>query len=116
MKTLLLLSSLLLSSALWAESWSVGGKSLEIARCPKQYCLISKPCLSDQKKECQALKAMNNKVKSESGPGGSNPGSAVCSQKLQGKVFIARDEKKNQTAFCQFADGSFISLDGLWYW
>jgi hypothetical protein len=116
MNRLILLLSILVTSNLRAESWSVGAKSLEIARCPKQYCLISSPCLSDQKSECQALKAMKNKVKAKSGPGGTNPGSAVCSQNLKGKVFIARDEKKNQTAFCQFTDGSFISLDGLWYW
>ncbi|MCE3011523.1 MAG: hypothetical protein LW878_00505 [Proteobacteria bacterium] len=116
MKTILFLSSLLLSSALWAESWSVGGKSLEIARCPQQYCLISKACLSDQKTACLALKAMKNKIQSDTGPGGTNPGSGVCQKHHQGSVFVARDEKGNEVAFCLFKDDSFLSLDGLWRW
>jgi hypothetical protein len=116
MNRLILLLSLFITSSIRAESWSVGTKTLEIARCPKQYCLISAPCLSDQKIECQALKAMKNKVQSDTGPGGTNPGSGVCQKHHQGSVFVARDEKGNEVAFCLFKDDSFLSLDGLWRW
>lgn len=60
--------------------------------------------------------AMKNKIQSDTGPGGTNPGSGVCQKHHQGSVFVARDEKGNEVAFCLFKDNSFLSLDGLWRW
>jgi len=107
---------LLFSLSSKASGWSVGAKSLEVSRCPSQYCLISSTCLKNLKVECQALKAMKNKVQSDAGPGGTNPGSGVCQKHYQGSVFVARDDQQNEVAFCSFKDGSFLSLDGLWRW
>ena len=116
MRSFLTLFTLLLSGSLWAGEWSVGTHKLEVSQCPKQYCLISSPCLSTGKTECQALKAMKNKIQADTGPGGTNPGSGVCQKSHQGSVFVARDEKGNEVAFCRFKDDSFLSLDGLWRW
>jgi len=107
---------ILLSQSLQAMTYRIGEKDISAVRCPKQTCLISKACLENDKMECQALKALKKKVKSDTGPGGTNPGSSVCQKSYNGSVFIATDEKKNQVAFCQFRDGSFLSLDGLWVW
>ena len=116
MKLLFTISMLCMSLSLGAKTWKVGSKVFEVSRCPDQYCRISTPCLDSKKTECLALKAMKKKVKAESGPGGTNPGSAVCQKHHKGSVFIAQDEKANQVAFCRFSDESFLSLDGLWHW
>jgi hypothetical protein len=96
--------------------WRVGNTVIDVSRCPKGFCLISSGCLTEAGKTCQALHVMNNRVQADSGPGGTNPGSGVCQQRLQGQVFVARDQAGNEQSFCRFADGSFLSSDGLWRW
>jgi hypothetical protein len=99
-----------------ANNWTVRGVPVEVSRCPKGYCLVSTPCVSGAQPNCRALEVMNNRVVADSGPGGTNPGSGVCQTKLNGSVFVAKDSSGNEVAFCRFADGSFLSLDGLWRW
>jgi hypothetical protein len=99
-----------------ASSWSVRGVPVEVSRCPKGYCLISTPCVNGVQPNCRALEVMNNRVVADTGPGGTNPGSGVCEAKLNGSVFVAKDAAGNEAGFCRFADGSFLSLDGLWRW
>ncbi len=93
-----------------------GGVPVEVSRCPKGFCLISTPCVNGTQPTCRALEVMNNRVVAGTGPGGTNPGSGVCQAKLNGSGFVAKDAAENEQAFCRFADGSFLSLDGLWRW
>lgn len=114
MLRLLLYTGLLFSAAASAD-WKIGGQALELSACPQGPCLISTQCLKASA-GCQALVAWKNKHKGVVGPGGSNPGSAVCSQVHKAGVVIALDGKGGSEAFCRFADGSLITLDGLWHW
>lgn len=112
---LLALILLSISSLAWAE-WKIGDQKIEIAQCPNGSCLISKDCLEKSKPVCLALKASQNRQKSDVGPGGTNPGSAVCRDYHKAGVVIATSAEGGSNAFCRFSDGSILSLDGLWHW
>jgi hypothetical protein len=101
---------MLFSSAAFAD-WKIGTQKLELVQCSNGTCLISKDCSS-----CLALKASQNKQKSDVGPGGTNPGSAVCTNYHKAGVIIAMNDEGGTNAFCRFSDGSILSLDGLWHW
>ncbi len=64
-------------------------------------------------KECFELaglkKASMKDLPKYPGPGGRNPGAALCKYSAKGKVFIAYDDKRNQQSFCKFADGSYVT-------
>lgn len=115
MKTLATLVVMLFSSSLLAD-WNIGGAKVDLVPCPQSACLVSRSCMNKSQSTCLALKAAARKVKSKSGPGGTNPGSAVCTEQHNGKVYLAMDEKKRTVALCGFADQSFITLDSLWVW
>lgn len=104
------------ATATATKTWRVGNTPVEVSRCPRGFCLISPVCLTEAGHSCRALQVMNNRVQSDSGPGGTNPGSGVCRERLNGQIFVARDDAGNEQAFCRFEDGSFLSLDGLWRW
>jgi hypothetical protein len=91
--------------------WKIGQQTLALEKCPSGSCLISKDCVS-----CLALKANQNKQKSDVGPGGTNPGSAVCTKFHKAGIVIAMNDDGGTNAFCRFSDGSLLSLDGLWHW
>ena len=74
---------MLFSSAAFAD-WKIGTQKLELVQCSNGTCMISKDCSS-----CLALKASQNKQKSDVGPGGANPGSAVCTKFHKAGVIIA---------------------------
>jgi hypothetical protein len=101
---------MLFSSAAFAD-WTIGTQKLDLVQCSNGTCMISKDCSS-----CMALKASQNKQKSDVGPGGTNPGSAVCTKFHKAGVIIAMNDKGGTNAFCRFSDGSLLSLDGLWHW
>ncbi len=107
--------ALLFSSTVLAD-WKVGEQKIEIAQCANGACLISKSCLDKSKPACLALKASENRQKSDVGPGGTNPGSAVCKKFHKAGVIIAVSDEGATNAFCRFSDGSLLSLDGLWHW
>jgi hypothetical protein len=109
------LIALLISSSVLAD-WKIGEQKLEIAQCPNGSCLISKDCLEKTKPICLALKASQNRQKSDVGPGGTNPGSSVCSKFHKAGVVLAMNDEGGTNAFCRFSDGSLLSLDGLWHW
>jgi hypothetical protein len=104
------------AATLAPKTWRVGNTPIDVGRCPSGFCLIASSCLTEAGQFCRALQVMNNRVQSDSGPGGTNPGSGVCRERLRGKIFVARDDAGNEEAFCLFEDGSFLSLDGLWRW
>lgn len=106
----------LLFSASALADWKIGDQKLEIVQCANGSCLISKSCLDKSRPACLALKASENRQKSDVGPGGTNPGSAVCSKFHKGGVVIAMNDEGGTNAFCRFSDGSLLSLDGLWHW
>jgi hypothetical protein len=101
---------MLFSSAAFAD-WKIGAQKLELVQCSNGTCMISKDCSS-----CLALKASQNKQKSDVGSGGTNPGSAVCTKFHKAGVIIAMNDEGGTNAFCRFSDGSLLSLDGLWHW
>lgn len=109
---LLLLGLLLINSA--QADWKIADQSLELSACPDKKCYISSHCLIP-KATCDAIQAHKNKRKGKIGAGGTNPGSEVCQQDFQGKVNLAMDSAGNTMALCQFKDGSFISLSGIWH-
>ncbi len=104
--------TLLISAAAHAD-WKIGTHTLAVSKCPHGHCLISTSCLQQ---DCLAKRAWQKKHKAVVGPGGSNPGSAVCQKIHQAGVVIAMNDQGGSEAFCRFADGSLITLDGLWHW
>lgn len=102
---------LLLVSMSALADWKIGQQKIELVRCPNGPCLISKDCSN-----CLALKASQSKQRSDVGPGGTNPGSAVCTKFHKAGVVIAMSDEGGTNAFCRFSDGSLVSLDGLWHW
>lgn len=73
---------------------------------------ISKSCLKD----CGAKKFLESTVDltTKELKGGKDPHSVACT-KLSGKLFLYRDEKQNEYAFCEAKDGSAISADLIEY-
>jgi len=112
MKSLILFMICFASSSVFAD-WKIGGKLLDVAKCEKRSCLISRVCAEDK---CLAAKALANPQKGVVGEGGKNPGSAVCTEYHKGQIVLAQSEKGGTQAFCEFRDGSLLSLDGLWLW
>ena len=93
--------------------WKVRDLDLNAVPCPNKNCYISKSCLKEDT-DCDALKAYQNPRKGKVGPGGSNPGSAVCKDFFKGFVNVAKDEKGNEESFCVFKDKTVLSLSGVW--
>jgi len=112
MKSLILFMICFTSSSVFAE-WKIGGKLLDVAKCEKRSCLISRVCPEDK---CLAAKALANPQKGVVGEGGKNPGSGVCTSYHKAAVVIASSPEGSTQAFCRFSDGSLLSLDGLWVW
>ena len=102
---------IMLFSHVALADWKIGSQKIELAKCPNGTCMISKDCSA-----CLALKASQSRQKSDVGPGGTNPGSSVCTQFHKAGVIIATNDEGGTTAFCRFSDGSLLSLDGLWHW
>ncbi len=109
------LLTLLFSTNVMAD-WTIAQQKVELTQCPNGSCVISKSCLEKKQPPCMALKAAENRQKSDVGPGGTNPGSAVCTKFHKAGVVIAMNDEGGTNAFCRFSDGSLLSLDGLWHW
>ncbi len=69
---------------------------------------ISQSCL----KNCAAKKFLGQSIEltTKELKGGKDPHSVACT-KLSGKLYLYRDEKQNEYAFCEAEDGSAISAD-----
>jgi putative hemolysin len=73
---------------------------------------VSKTCLKD----CEAKKFLDSSVvlTTKELKGGKDPHSVACT-KLSGKLFLYRDEKQNEYAYCEADDGSAVSADLINY-
>lgn len=114
MKTFIFLFSLFTLIPLEVSAgWKIRDTVLPVTTCPNKGCYISKSCLEKNAK-CEAFKAYTHPKKGTMQFGGANPGSKVCKEGFSGNVNIAVDEDGNQEGFCVFADGSMLSLGGVW--
>jgi hypothetical protein len=112
MKYLILLAIIFACPLAFGE-WKLGGKKLDVVKCPERSCLISRVCPTEK---CLAAKALAQPQKGAVGEGGKNPGSGVCTNHHKANVIIGVSDKGSTQAFCHFSDGSLLSLDGLWHW
>jgi hypothetical protein len=83
---------------------------------PKDHLTLSQNCSN---LNCQAYKAFESTkfqdLKDLDGKltGGADPGSVVCSQRLNADIVIGTDTQGNETGFCKMKDGSMIGLGSL---
>lgn len=100
-----------------ATRWRIGDEPLELAPCGlRAYCDVSAWCRHPDA-SCQALKAAMNPAKGDVGPGGMNPGHAVCEQHFGGRTIVATHlDTKDEQSFCQFPDRSVVSSSAIWIW
>jgi putative hemolysin len=78
--------------------------------------VISSSCVKgDGKLDCDAFLGLK-KAAAQGLPhrkGGANPGALLCSDTAGGKAIVSLDEKGNQSGFCQFPDGTVVSMGSL---
>ncbi len=88
----------------------IDGKQYQLYVDAQAGIIISKSChKKNNKYNCDAFKALKKaSFKNVNITGGANPGAVMC-RPLGGQVVLARDEKKNETTYCQFPDGSLIA-------
>lgn len=110
----LLLSTAFGYASAQSEEWFIGDQSVKLERCTTGFCRIYCP-KGPKDGVCLARLYSQNPLKGEVGPGGTNPGSGVCSRR-SGLTSILKDRAGNEMAVCRFRDDSMISVDGLWVW
>jgi putative hemolysin len=88
------------------------GSKVELCFDKKLSEYVSRNCLTD----CKARQFLSQEVviSTKELKGGKDPHSVACT-KLSGKLFLYRDEKQNEYAFCEAEDGSSISADSIQY-
>jgi len=95
------------------EIWSIEGQKTAFCYDDKVKTILSVSCVE---KNCGARELMKNslemKVESSQKGKSRNPGSIYC-QRLLGKVFIGKNERGSENAFCRASDGTFINLSSL---
>lgn len=115
----IILFSLFISSQVYAQECEspvtyskTDGSKIELCFDKKLSEYVSKNCLSD----CKAKEFLSKPVtiSTKELKGGKDPHSVACT-KLSGKLFLYRDEKQNEYAFCEAEDGSSISADSIQY-
>ena len=108
MKTLIFVMSLSLSATAHAVEWTILGVSVETY--DHDAAILNKSCVDET---CLAWRALKTpRAVALVGKGGRNPGSAVCSEQLKGKIVMGSRGDSSQ-AFCRFDDGSLLSLGAL---
>lgn len=107
-KAIIVSLSLILSATVHATEWMILG--VAVSTYDHQGALLNKSCVD---KTCQAWRALKTpRPVALVGKGGRNPGSVVCSEQLKGKIVMGSRGHSTQ-AFCQFDDGSVLSLGAL---
>lgn len=107
-KAIIVSLSLIFCVTAHAAEWMILGVAVETY--DHQAALLNKSCVD---KACQAWRALKTpRPVALVGKGGRNPGSAVCSEQLKGKIVMGSRGHTTQ-AFCQFDDGSLLSLGAL---
>ena len=84
------------------------GSKITLCYNAKHEDFISLSCL----KNCGAKKFLGQSIEltTKELKGGKEPHSVACT-KLSGKLYLYRDEKQNEYAFCEADDGSAVSAD-----
>lgn len=84
------------------------GSKITLCYNAKHENFISLSCL----KNCGAKKFLDQSIEltTKELKGGKEPHSVACT-KLSGKLYLYRDEKQNEYAFCEADDGSAVSAD-----
>ena len=100
-----------------ATRWRVGNEPIELAACGvRAFCKVSAWCRHPEA-SCQALQAARKPAKGDVGPGGANPGHAVCERHFGGRTLVATHlDTKNEESFCAFPDRSVVSSNSIWIW
>jgi len=107
-KRLITLVALCFVTSTFASEWMVLGVSVQTYT--HKDAILNKSC---RDKSCDAWRALKTpRPVALVGKGGRNPGSAVCSETLKGKIVMGSRGESTQ-AFCRFADGSLLSLGAL---
>ncbi len=100
-----------------AEVWSIGSKNYVFTIVDSKTPLVSKLC-ENPKKRCEALRAIDGKLKIKFTErelrGGKNPGSVACQKIYQGEVLILRNSAGAENSFCKFKDHSLASTSELY--
>ena len=96
-----------------------GERHVEFIHRATEHVTVSATCFSkNAAPNCEAYAAVKRaSLKGLKGEmhGGVEPGAVVCAQGLHAKVVLGVDDKSNENSFCQFNDGSMVSLGGLAY-
>jgi hypothetical protein len=100
-----------------ATRWRVGNEPIELAPCGvRAHCEVSAWCRHPEA-SCQALEAAKTPAKGDGGPGGTNPGHAVCERHFGGQTVVATHlDTKDEQSFCTFPDRSAVSSNAIWIW
>ncbi|WP_397597012.1 hypothetical protein [Silanimonas sp.] len=100
-----------------ATRWRIGEEPVELAPCGvRAHCEVSAWCRHPEA-SCDALEAARRPAKGDVGPGGANPGHAVCEQHFGGRTIVATHlDTKDEQSFCRFPDRSVVSSNAIWVW
>lgn len=100
-----------------ATRWRIGEEPVELAPCGvRAHCEVSAWCRHPEA-SCDALEAARRPAKGDVGPGGANPGHAVCEQHFGGRTIVATHlDTKDEQSFCHFPDRSVVSSNAIWVW
>lgn len=108
MSRLIALVALCFVTSAAAAEWMILGVSVQTYT--QKDAILNLSCRDPSCAAWRALKA--SRPVALVGKGGRNPGSAVCSDTLKGKVVMGSRGQATQ-AFCRFDDGSLLSLGAL---
>jgi putative hemolysin len=110
------LSTQTVSSEIVAKNLSASGANINCSQNgdPCDF-VLSTSCLKGSKLDCDAYDGLKKAVAHglPQRKGGANPGAVLCSEAAGGKAIVSLDDKGNQSSFCQFPDGSVVSMGSL---
>ncbi|HAZ12542.1 MAG: hypothetical protein A2X86_11915 [Bdellovibrionales bacterium GWA2_49_15] len=104
----------------YEEYYTIYGKTVKIGHLEKKRISVSSDCYEKRPEfNCQATqvlgKASMKGIDKQYFSGGADKGAVICKRQLNGTLMLGKDNKGNESTFCQFQDNSFVQTGSLWY-
>ena len=112
-----------------SERWKINGEYLSIVRDPIEHISINEDCHPLEEKKCELDRALKKYLSMEVTPEiktlfvenkETRPGKIVCTQLLNGMVITGEKPIRGRfpkfEEFCQFSDGSLITIASLGFY